>query len=262
MEFSRDLIRPEDVPDVISSIARGATRVSRDISGFDIGASVVVFSLLHHRRSALGANRNEMPARHAPLLLPLLPAPLRTYQHLDARSRRRHPDQVPDRLVEDLTIFGSAEHCRGRLDAFRAAGITLPIVYPIHADFRGYAGVRGAYPDIYNTIRRLAPLLECTLELSPEARLLQDSVAGFFSRHLPPDAVYELDQEGTLPQELWQQMAANGWTALPVPADYGGVGADVSTAAVLHGGTRPSLRLDRSRLCAHLVRCAPADERW
>jgi probable F420-dependent oxidoreductase len=46
-----------------------------------------------------------------------------------ARDRARNLAAVPDTMIDRLAIIGSAEHCRERLRAFAAAGITTPMVH-------------------------------------------------------------------------------------------------------------------------------------
>lgn len=40
-------------------------------------------------------------------------------------------EKVSDRMLDRLHVFGSEEHCRARIDEFRAAGIKTPILAPI-----------------------------------------------------------------------------------------------------------------------------------
>ena len=37
---------------------------------------------------------------------------------------------VPKPLIDSITLVGTAEECRASLDAYRAAGIDLPIIFP------------------------------------------------------------------------------------------------------------------------------------
>lgn len=67
----------------------------------------------------------------------------------------------------------------------------------------------------------------------PEHEMLRDSVREFFARELPEERIREMDRARKIPRELWKRFAAMGWQGLSVPAEYGGSGADVSTAAVL-----------------------------
>jgi acyl-CoA dehydrogenase len=66
----------------------------------------------------------------------------------------------------------------------------------------------------------------------PEHEMLRESVRHFFERELPEERIREMDRARRIPRELWKRFAALGWTGLSVPAEYGGSGADVSTAAV------------------------------
>jgi acyl-CoA dehydrogenase len=66
----------------------------------------------------------------------------------------------------------------------------------------------------------------------PEHEMLRDSVREFFARELPEERIREMDRARRIPRELWKRFAQMGWTGLSVPAEYGGSGADVSTAAV------------------------------
>lgn len=68
---------------------------------------------------------------------------------------------------------------------------------------------------------------------APEHEMLRDSVREFFARELPEERIREMDRARRIPREIWKRFAQMGWTGLSVPAEYGGSGADVSTAAVL-----------------------------
>jgi alkanesulfonate monooxygenase SsuD/methylene tetrahydromethanopterin reductase-like flavin-dependent oxidoreductase (luciferase family) len=59
-------------------------------------------------------------------------------------DRRAAASQIPDRLVEEVCIFGSHERCREQLNAFRAAGADVPVlaVSPVNED--RLAATRGA----------------------------------------------------------------------------------------------------------------------
>jgi alkanesulfonate monooxygenase SsuD/methylene tetrahydromethanopterin reductase-like flavin-dependent oxidoreductase (luciferase family) len=43
-------------------------------------------------------------------------------------DRRAAAKEIPDRLVEEVCVFGSPERCRAQLDAFRAAGVDVPVL--------------------------------------------------------------------------------------------------------------------------------------
>jgi acyl-CoA dehydrogenase len=67
----------------------------------------------------------------------------------------------------------------------------------------------------------------------PEHEMLRESVREFFARELPEERIREMDRARRIPREIWKRFAALGWTGLSVPQEYGGSGADVTTAAVL-----------------------------
>ncbi len=67
----------------------------------------------------------------------------------------------------------------------------------------------------------------------PEHEMLRDSVRQFFARELPETRIREMDRARRIPREIWKRFGELGWAGLSVPTEYGGSGADVSTAAVL-----------------------------
>src|SRR5579863_10239489 len=64
-----------------------------------------------------------------------------------------------------------------------------------------------------------------------EHDLLRESVRRFFERELPEARIREMDRARRIPRSLWKHFAAMGWMGLSVPAEFGGSGADVTTAA-------------------------------
>jgi len=54
-----------------------------------------------------------------------------------ARDRARTNRAVSDDMVDRIAIIGPASHCRERLEAFRAAGVTTPMVAAVAADEAG-----------------------------------------------------------------------------------------------------------------------------
>jgi acyl-CoA dehydrogenase len=65
-----------------------------------------------------------------------------------------------------------------------------------------------------------------------EHEMLRDSVREFFDRELPEERIREMDRARRIPRELWKRFAHMGWTGLSVPPEFGGSGADVTTAAI------------------------------
>lgn len=64
-----------------------------------------------------------------------------------AKDRTRNLASVTDDMVDRLAIIGSADHCRARLAAFRAAGVTTPMIQPFLFDEAA----------IWRTLEALAP---------------------------------------------------------------------------------------------------------
>ena len=69
---------------------------------------------------------------------------------------------------------------------------------------------------------------------SDEQEMLRRTVRAFAVRELTREYLRELDASGRAPHwELLPKMAALGFTALPVPPEYGGIGGSVIDATVL-----------------------------
>lgn len=60
-----------------------------------------------------------------------------------------------------------------------------------------------------------------------EERLLRESVRRFLDEQLPIEKVRQLDEQRSLPVELWRHLGELGVTGLLVPSEYGGSEADV-----------------------------------
>ena len=48
--------------------------------------------------------------------------------HRRGRNRRAAADVVSDRMIEEICVFGSTGRCRAQLEAFREAGVSLPVL--------------------------------------------------------------------------------------------------------------------------------------
>src|SRR5262245_10912374 len=64
-----------------------------------------------------------------------------------AKDRARNLAAVTDTLVDRLAIIGSADHCRTRLAAFAAGGVTTPMIHPFLFD----------EPSVWRVLQSLAP---------------------------------------------------------------------------------------------------------
>jgi alkanesulfonate monooxygenase SsuD/methylene tetrahydromethanopterin reductase-like flavin-dependent oxidoreductase (luciferase family) len=72
------------------------------------------------------------------LQLPAYAAMLRRYGNADVdRVAAAAPEEraglVSDRTVEELVATGTADQVAGRLEAYRQAGVDLPVLYPLPA---------------------------------------------------------------------------------------------------------------------------------
>jgi alkanesulfonate monooxygenase SsuD/methylene tetrahydromethanopterin reductase-like flavin-dependent oxidoreductase (luciferase family) len=76
---------------------------------------------------------------------------------IDAGETERAASMVESELVHAVTVFGPPERCRERLDAYRAAGVERPVVYPVHAEFGSYLPDAAAREGIRAAVAALAP---------------------------------------------------------------------------------------------------------
>ncbi|MCP4293353.1 MAG: acyl-CoA dehydrogenase [bacterium] len=65
-------------------------------------------------------------------------------------------------------------------------------------------------------------------ELSENQKMFRDMVRDFAKQEIAPIA-HQMDEEGTMPDELITKMAANGFFGLSFPEQYGGLGVDTIT---------------------------------
>jgi alkylation response protein AidB-like acyl-CoA dehydrogenase len=70
--------------------------------------------------------------------------------------------------------------------------------------------------------------------LTEAQQLLRDSARDFFARECPLSRVREIQESPEqFSRDLWERLAALGWTGLLVPEAYGGTGGDLTDAVVL-----------------------------
>jgi len=73
------------------------------------------------------------------------------------------------------------------------------------------------------------------LGLTSEQEMLQNSAREFLEKEAPRTVITDIDDSPTgFSPELWRKMAELGWAGLLVPEQYGGLGTDLLTTAVLH----------------------------
>jgi alkanesulfonate monooxygenase SsuD/methylene tetrahydromethanopterin reductase-like flavin-dependent oxidoreductase (luciferase family) len=137
------LCSPAYVRDVaVPALARGRARAGRALEGFEVAAAVPL-AVTDDLAGATRLFREEL-VRY--LSLPYYRAMFRASgftEALAAFDRDREPgrdaDAVPAGLVDALGAIGDARRARAEIEAYRAAGVTLPIVRPIGAPEAAHA---------------------------------------------------------------------------------------------------------------------------
>jgi alkylation response protein AidB-like acyl-CoA dehydrogenase len=70
--------------------------------------------------------------------------------------------------------------------------------------------------------------------LSEMQKMLRSEARGFFEKECPSKLVREMEEDARgYPDDLWKKMVDSGWTALPFPDEYGGVGGEFLDLVVL-----------------------------
>jgi probable F420-dependent oxidoreductase len=125
---------PDELPARVAEIHTGARSAGRDPGALEIAAYVNAYA---------GPNVDAAVERFRRLVLQYAVQPthsagfVSSIPRLDevrvlwnAGERRRALALVPDEAVLRLCPIGTAEHVRDRLEAIRAAGVTLPVLFP------------------------------------------------------------------------------------------------------------------------------------
>jgi len=126
----------------VPALARGRARAGRPLDGFEVAAAVPV--AVGEDEAALGAAFREELVRY--LGLPYYRTMLRASGFADLlaafdrdRATRRPADAVPAPLARALGAVGDRAAVRAAVEAYRAAGVTLPLVRPIGAPEAAHA---------------------------------------------------------------------------------------------------------------------------
>lgn len=151
------------VPAVVSAVRRGAQRVGRDPAEVDIGCYIPCCVSDDHAMAKRAMQY--VTAIH-----------LTSYVLYQRYFQRRGYGKVvanivaygargdingaaalvSDNMIDAYAVYGSPERCLYRIAAYRAAGVTLPIIYPIHPTFTNYLPDSTARDGVRNTIDALA----------------------------------------------------------------------------------------------------------
>ena len=151
------------VPDILSAVQRGAQRVGRDPSSIDI-CCYLPCCVSTDRATAKRAMQYVTAIHVTKYVLYAQYFERRGYgetvAQLQARAARGDIDGaaalVTDEMVDTFAVYGSAGQCHEKIAQYRAAGVTLPIIYPIHPTFTNYLPDATARDGIRSTIEALA----------------------------------------------------------------------------------------------------------
>jgi len=127
---------------VVPAVTRGRARAGKPLAGFEVVAAVP--AAVTDDVTAVGETFREELTRY--LALPFYRTMLRASGFGEAlaafdrdRSRGRAADAVPAELAEALGAVGDRATVRAYVEAYRAAGVTLPVVRPIGVPEAPYA---------------------------------------------------------------------------------------------------------------------------
>jgi 5,10-methylenetetrahydromethanopterin reductase len=129
------------VPRALSRIELGARRAARALRDLDITGGVVVSvdddpTLARDRsRRFIGLYLSLFPnlARETELPDDLIQAARSAFGKGGAEAAAAHID---DRVVDYLTASGTPADCRRKIDEYRAAGLQMPILFPLEPNVR------------------------------------------------------------------------------------------------------------------------------
>jgi probable F420-dependent oxidoreductase len=137
----------EAVPRMLAHVRRGAERAGRDPDGLEVVARFQTFVT-----DDVPVARNVMRLMMGPYFATSVYNRFVAWCGFEqeaaaildawkARDRVRNLASVTDEMVDRIAIVGSAAACRARLEEFRAAGVTTPMVHPIAGDEESAVGM-------------------------------------------------------------------------------------------------------------------------
>lgn len=125
---------PDELPERVAHVHAGAVAADRDPAALEIAAYVNAYAgpdvdaaLERFRRLVL---QYAVQPTHRAGFVESIPRLDEAAALWHAGERRRALALVPDDAVLRLCPIGTAEHVRERLEATRAAGVTLPVLFP------------------------------------------------------------------------------------------------------------------------------------
>lgn len=148
----------------VAAVRRGAERAGRDPAAVDL-ACYVPCCVSEDEEAAEDAMRHLLATHMSSYLYYRRYFTSRGYGALVyaivARTERGDvtgaAGLVTPEMAAAVTAYGSAARCTEQIDRYRAAGIELPIVYPIHPGFTGYLPDPASRAGILHTVEALGP---------------------------------------------------------------------------------------------------------
>jgi alkanesulfonate monooxygenase SsuD/methylene tetrahydromethanopterin reductase-like flavin-dependent oxidoreductase (luciferase family) len=137
----------EAVPRMLAHVRRGAERAGRDAQHLEVVARFQVI-VTDDPASARGALRHMLGPYFATSVYNRFAAwcgfereAREILAGWQAKDRARNLAGVTDEMIDRIAIVGTVEECRRRLQAFREAGVTTPMVHPFSFDESAIAAV-------------------------------------------------------------------------------------------------------------------------
>jgi probable F420-dependent oxidoreductase len=128
---------PDGVRTALEHVRRGAKDAGRDPDGIDVVIRVMV--AVGEDEGVLNYMARRLTASYA--MVDVYNRSLRAEgfdeeadairERWSAGDRNAALEQVSDRMLDRLHVFGSEDRCRARIDEFREAGATTPVLAPI-----------------------------------------------------------------------------------------------------------------------------------
>lgn len=128
------------VPKMMEHVKAGAAKSGRDLKGFEVVSRFMV-CVTDDRESARGFMRGFFGPYFATSVYNRFVAwcgfedeAKEILAGWQAKDRARTGAAVTDEMIDSIAIIGSADECRDKLEAFRDAGVTTPMINPIVGD--------------------------------------------------------------------------------------------------------------------------------
>jgi alkanesulfonate monooxygenase SsuD/methylene tetrahydromethanopterin reductase-like flavin-dependent oxidoreductase (luciferase family) len=127
-------LAPSDVPKVVKVAKDAAARAGKNVDSFDVVARLFTFISDDKERVQPLARRSITTYLNVPTYALFhewlgrggeLQA---MWESWKAGDRKQALEDIPQKVVDDLIIYGSADECRERIEEYVAAGVTVPVI--------------------------------------------------------------------------------------------------------------------------------------